>query len=42
MIMAVTPEARTVIGTGVVVLIATSHRHFRAEMNKKVHGCKRG
>ena len=34
MIMVMTPEAWTVIGTGVVVLIAvaTSHRHLRAEM----------
>ena len=32
--MVMTPEAWTVIGTGVVVLIAiaTSHRHLRAEM----------
>jgi len=32
--MAMTPEAWTVIGTGVVILIAiaTSHRHLRAEM----------
>jgi len=42
MIMAVTPEAWNVVGNGIVVLIATSHRHLRAEMNKKVHGCKRG
>ena len=34
MTMVVTPEAWTVIGTGVVVLIAiaTSYRHLRAEM----------
>ena len=33
--MVMTPEAWTVIGTGVVILIAiaTSHRHLRAEMN---------
>ena len=32
--MVMTPEAWTVIGTGVVILIAiaTSHRHLRAEM----------
>ncbi|MDE0457392.1 MAG: hypothetical protein OXI15_08880 [Chromatiales bacterium] len=40
MIMVMTPEAWTVIGTGVVVLIAiaTSHRPLRAEMNEKVNG----
>ena len=34
MIMVMTPEAWTVIGTGVVVLIAiaTSHRHLRDEI----------
>ena len=34
MAMVMTPEAWTVIGTGVVVLIAiaTSYRHLRAEM----------
>ena len=34
MTMVMTPEAWTVIGTGVVILIAiaTSHRHLRAEM----------
>ena len=34
MIMVMTPEAWTVVGTGVVVLIAiaTSYRHLRAEM----------
>ena len=34
MIMVMTPEAWTVIGTGVVILIAiaTSHRHLRAEI----------
>ena len=33
--MVMTPEAWTVIGTGVVILIAiaTSHRHIRGEMN---------
>ena len=49
--MVMTPEAWTVIGTGVVILIAiaTSHRHlraemkatrdeFRAEMNEKMNG----
>ena len=49
--MVMTPEAWTVIGTGIVVLIAiaTSHRHlraemktlrdeFRAEMNEKMSG----
>ena len=32
--MVMTPEAWTVIGTGIVILvaIATSHRHLRAEM----------
>ena len=36
--MVVTPEAWTVIGTGVVILIAiaTSHRHLRAEMSEKI------
>ena len=36
--MVMTPEAWTVIGTGVVILIAiaTSHRHLRAEMNEKI------
>ena len=44
--MAVTPEAWTVIGTGVVILIAiaTSNRQLRSEMNslrsevKEIHG----
>ena len=38
--MVMTPEAWTVIGTGVVTLIAiaTSHRHLRAEMNEKMNG----
>ena len=38
--MTMTPEAWTVIGTGVVILIAiaTSHRHLRAEMNEKIDG----
>ena len=38
--MVVTPEAWTVIGTGVVILIAiaTSHRHLRAEMDEKING----
>ena len=38
--MVMTPEAWTVIGTGVVILIAiaTSHRHLRAEMNEKMNG----
>ena len=53
MIMLMTPEAWTVIGTGVVILIAiaTSHRHLRAEvkavrdelraeMNKKIDGLR--
>ena len=40
MAMVMTPEAWTVIGTGVVILIAiaTSHRHLRAEMNEKMNG----
>ena len=39
MAMVMTPEAWTVIGTGVVILIAiaTSHRHLRAEMNEKMN-----
>ena len=38
--MVMTPEAWTVIGTGIVILIAiaTSHRHLRAEMNEKIDG----
>ena len=44
--MAMTPEAWTVIGTGVVILIAiaTSNRQLRSEMNnlrgemKEIHG----
>ncbi len=53
--MVMTPEAWTVIGTGIVVLIAiaTSHRHlraemkafrdeFRAEMNEKMNGLHAG
>ena len=38
--MVMTPEAWTVVGTGVVILIAiaTSHRHLRAEMNEKMNG----
>ena len=38
--MVVTPEAWTVIGTGVVILIAiaTSHRHLRAGMDEKING----
>ena len=38
--MVMTPEGWTVIGTGVVILIAiaTSHRHLRAEMNEKMNG----
>jgi predicted nuclease with TOPRIM domain len=44
--MALTPEAWTVIGTGVVILIAiaTSNRQLRSEMNslrsevKEIHG----
>ena len=38
--MLMTPEAWTVIGTGAVILIAiaTSHRHLRAEMNEKMNG----
>ena len=37
-----TPEVWTVIGTGVVILIAiaTSHRHLRAEMNEKIDGLR--
>ena len=40
--MVMTPEAWTVIGTGVVILIAiaTSHRHLRAEMNEKIGGLR--
>ena len=40
MTMVMTPEAWTAIGTGVVILIAiaTSHRHLRAEMNEKMNG----
>ena len=40
MAMVMTPEAWTVIGTGVVILIAiaASHRHLRAEMNDKMNG----
>ena len=40
--MVMTPEAWTVIGTGVVILIAiaTSHRHLRAEMNTKLDGLR--
>ena len=40
MAMVMTPEAWTVIGTGVVILIAiaTSHRHLRAEMDEKING----
>ena len=40
--MVMTPEAWTVIGTGVVILIAiaTSHRHLRAEMNEKIDGLR--
>ena len=40
--MVMTPEAWTVIGTGVVILIAiaTSHRHLRAEMNAKLDGLR--
>ncbi len=40
--MVMTPEAWTVIGTGVVILIAiaTSHRHLRAEMNEKLDGLR--
>ena len=40
--MVITPEARTVIGTGVVILIAiaTSHRHLRAEMLEKIDGLR--
>ena len=36
--MVVTPEAWTVIGTGVVVLIAiaTSHRHLRDEFRREM------
>ena len=42
MAMVMTPEAWTVIGTGVVILIAiaTSHRHLRAEMNEKIDGLR--
>ena len=38
--MVMTPEAWTVIGTGVVILIAiaTSHRHLRTEMHEKMNG----
>ena len=44
--MAVTPKAWTVVGTGVVILIAiaTSNRQLRSEMNslrsevKEIHG----
>ena len=38
MIMVMTPEAWTVIGTGVVVLIAiaTSHRHLRDEFRREM------
>ena len=38
--MVMTPEGWTVIGIGVVILIAiaTSHRHLRAEMNEKMNG----
>ena len=38
--MVMTPDAWTVIGTGVVILIAiaASHRHLRAEMNAKLDG----
>ena len=40
--MVMTPEAWTVIGTGVVILIAiaTSHRHLRADMNEKIDGLR--
>ena len=40
--MVMTPEAWTVIGTGVVILIAiaTSHRHLRAEMHGKFDGLR--
>ena len=40
--MVITPEAWTVIGTGVVILIAiaTSHRHLRAEMHEKIDGLR--
>ena len=40
--MVMTPEAWTVIGTGVVILIAiaTSHRHLRAEMHEKIDGLR--
>ena len=40
--MVMAPEAWTVIGTGVVILIAiaTSHRHLRAEMNEKIDGLR--
>ena len=38
MIMVMTPEAWTVVGTGVVVLIAiaTSHRHLRDEFRREM------
>ena len=38
MIMVMTPEAWTVIGTGIVVLIAiaTSHRHLRDEFRREM------
>ena len=40
--MTMTPEAWTVIGTGVVILIAiaTSHRTLRSEMNEKIDGLR--
>ena len=38
--MVMTPEAWTVVGTGIVILIAiaTSYRHLRAEMNQEMDG----
>ena len=42
MTIVMTPEAWTVVGTGVVILIAiaTSHRQLRAEMNEKFDGLR--
>ena len=48
--MVMTPDARIAIGTGIVILIAiaTSHRHLRADMSilrgeirGEIHGLRR-